>query len=330
MEETTMPPLKTIVIATSLTDASDGIVRTGAALARVTGASPWLVHNYIPYFPMTFPAGAGLDAQWVEEQAKGLRERSLEQARRTGLSALPGFSPEQIRLTIGSPHREIVELAYRVKADLIVMGAAESAHRALGSTADRVIRKAPCPVFAVRPEAAFPPIRVEIPVDFSPASANALREGLDLLDHLGVPHGGTEVLFVLNPFEVGGSIHFNPEQVHRFAEEELHRFLDANLGEDTRPFTRRVRTGYAREEILAAIQESHADLAVIGTHGRSGFERLMLGSVAAGVLHGARCNLLVVPPGASLRQDPAMLREEMEGADWNYISDEAPVAAGHS
>jgi nucleotide-binding universal stress UspA family protein len=42
----------------------------------------------------------------------------------------------------------------------------------------------------------------------------------------------------------------------------------------------------------------HADLLVIGTHGRSGFERLLLGSVAQKVIHKAGCPTLVVPPRA--------------------------------
>ncbi len=318
-------PLKSIVIGTSLTDASDAVVRTGVTLAQATGASPWLVHAYFPYLPLTFPSGGGIDAQWIEEQVKSLRERMIEQARRTGLSELAGFSPSRIRLAEGASHRRIVELARSVKADLIVVGAADKAGVLLGSTADRVIRKAPCPVLAVRSEAAFPPSRVEIPVDLSPVSANALRQGLAFLAQLGVPLTQTEVLFVLNPFEVGGSIHFTPGQIERFAGEELRRFLAANV--IAPPQAAQVRTGYPCEAILARIAERRADLAVLGTHGRGGFERFMIGSVAAGVLYGAGCNLLVVPPEASARREAATEdTEEPAGADWSYVSDEDPAA----
>lgn len=318
-------PLKTIVIGTSLTDSSDGVVRTGVSLARTTGASVWLVHAYTPFFGT--PA-TGMDALWLEEQARNLRERIDKQAERTGLSALAGFAPDQVLLAINSPHREVVELAWRVQANLIVLGASEVAHGFLGSTADRVIRKAPCPVLAVRSEEAFPPSRVEIPVDFSPVSANALRQGVELLTGLGVPLNAMEALFVLNPLEVGGSVQFSPEQIKRFAREELQRFLEANAPEEARPQVLKVRTGYPREEILAALAERGSDLAVLGTHGRSGFERLMIGSVAAGVLRAASCNLLVVPPYARQPQTAAERREAPADADWSYVSDETPVAAG--
>lgn len=309
-----MKPLKNIVIGTSLTEHSDGVVRTGLAIAKAAGATPWLVHAGSPLLDLS---GAGMDAIWTEKNWNRLRELLHEQALRTWLSARPGYSPDQVRLTIGAAHREIVDLARNVQADLVVIGAAESSG-VLGSTADRVIRKAPCPVLAVRSEAAFPPLRVEIPVDLSPISANALRQGLDFLAQIGFPPSEAEVLFVLNPFEVGGSINFTPQQIQRFASEELRRFVTMCTPEGARPQSVRVRTGYAREEIVAVLGERKADLAVLGTHGRSGFERLVIGSVAAGVLRSASCNLLVVPPEVEHQ-------EELAGADWSYVSDEVPA-----
>lgn len=101
-------PLKTIVIGTSLTEASDGVVRTGVALARATGASLWLVHAYVPYIPLAFPSGGGVDARWIEEQVRNLQEQATDQAQRTGMSKLAGFSAETVRLAAGAPHREIV------------------------------------------------------------------------------------------------------------------------------------------------------------------------------------------------------------------------------
>jgi universal stress protein E len=333
-EETVMTKtLKTIVIGTSLTGTSDGVVRTGIALARTTGASLWLIHAYTPHFGA---AEMGMDAVWMEEQAANLRELIAEQVQRTGLPELPGFLPTQVNLVLGAPHREIVDLAQSVQADLVIVGAAESTHGLLGSTAERVIRKAPCPVLVVRSETAFPPTRVEIPVDLSPISADAFRQGLGFLAQAGAPLAGTEALFVLNPLEVAGSFQFTPDQIERFAAEELQRFLAANGGGSTKA---RVRSGFPREEILTTLAERQADLAVLGTHGRGGFERLMLGSIAAGVLRAATCNLLIVPPAAA-RLHGAPMERTMEstmesqatpaGGDWSYVSDESPAALARS
>ena len=52
------------------------------------------------------------------------------------------------------------------------------------------------------------------------------------------------------------------------------------------------RDGDAATEILAAANASNADLIVVGTHGRTGLQRLVLGSVARNVLQHARCSVL--------------------------------------
>lgn len=315
--------LKTIVIGTSLSDTSDDVVRTGAALAEALGATPWLVHVHSRPASSAELFGA-VDGTWLGEYEDALHERLAQQAQRTGLTGLEGFGPGQLHVAMGSAYEEIVELAGKVRAELIVLGAAEGGvlrRVFLGSTADGVIRKAPCPVFVVRSAAAFPPSRVEIPVDLSPISASALRQGMELLARLGVGLDQTEALFVLNPLEASGSLQFTPDQIEAFALDELCRFLKEN---GASPGLASVRTGYPWEKILAVLEERRADLAILGTHGRKGFERLMVGSVAAGVMHRAACNLLIVPPGAGSRQETA---EERVGADWRFVSDEVTAAA---
>ena len=57
-----------------------------------------------------------------------------------------------------------------------------------------------------------------------------------------------------------------------------------------------VRTGLAWEEIVRAASEEQADMIVMGTHGRSGLDRLLLGSVAERVVRQAPCPVLTVRP----------------------------------
>jgi len=330
MSNTLPNTLKHIVIGTSLSESSDDVVRTGAAIAKATGAIPCLVHVHSSPVSSAELFGA-VDATWLEDLSDALQDRLAQQAERTGLSALPGFEPDRLHLAMGTTtFGGIVALARKVNADLIVIGGSEGGalRRALvGSTADGVVRQSLCPVLVVHSASAFPPARVEIPVDLSPISANALRQGMEFLARLGV-QAETEALFVLNPMEIAGSFQFTPSQVERFALEELRRFQKLN-GAGT--LQTQVRTGYPAEAIPAVLEERKADLVILGTHGRRGFERLMVGSVALGVMHRAACNLLIVPPGARLRQDLATEnQEERAGADWSYVSDEALVAASHS
>jgi nucleotide-binding universal stress UspA family protein len=53
--------------------------------------------------------------------------------------------------------------------------------------------------------------------------------------------------------------------------------------------------GYPVDEILEKIKELHCDLIIMGTHGRTGFDHLIIGSVAEKVLRLAQCNTLVIP-----------------------------------
>jgi nucleotide-binding universal stress UspA family protein len=57
-----------------------------------------------------------------------------------------------------------------------------------------------------------------------------------------------------------------------------------------------LRVGGAWQEIVGAATEEHADLIVMGTHGRTGLDRLLLGSVAEHVVRRAPCPVLTVPP----------------------------------
>ena len=57
-----------------------------------------------------------------------------------------------------------------------------------------------------------------------------------------------------------------------------------------------VLAGYPAEEILAAAEEQHVDLIVMGTHGRTGIDRIIFGSVAEKVVKAAVCPVLTIKP----------------------------------
>lgn len=281
--------IQTVLVGTSLDEASDGVARVAAEIARAAGAEVHLVHAFAP------PLGLGSEfgPSFLHEEALGAQEelaRQLLEEQAGRLGAASSFAA-------GAPHRVLPELAAQLGAGLLVVGAAAGPMaRLLGSTADRVLRKAPCPVLVVRAGLSVPPARVLAPVDLSPLSAEAFRRGIGLLRAFGggvVP--GVEALFVLSVVQRQVSPQFTPEQVDRFAAEELERFVAAHgEGADVRP---KVRTGNAREEILAEIRESGADLVLIGTHGLGGFDRLVIGSVAADVAREAPASVLVISPG---------------------------------
>ena len=84
------------------------------------------------------------------------------------------------------------------------------------------------------------------------------------------------------------------DRLGRLARERLDAFL-AELPEGAR-MEPRVRTGGPAREAVAEAAEWPADLIVVGTHGRAGAARALLGSVAEAVVRDAGCSVLVIPP----------------------------------
>ena len=83
----------------------------------------------------------------------------------------------------------------------------------------------------------------------------------------------------------------NPEELRAAAQEELDRLQAPRA--DVRA-ERRLAEGDAVEETLRVAQEANADLIVMGTHGRTGLGRLLMGSVAEQVVRRASCPVLTV------------------------------------
>ncbi len=95
--------------------------------------------------------------------------------------------------------------------------------------------------------------------------------------------------------------HVPPSSIENFvgeivtgAEKTMDDFLNTHFSGVK--VTGRVTTGYASEEILDAADEEHADMIVMGTHGRKGIDRMLFGSVAEKVVKSAAIPVLTVRP----------------------------------
>ncbi len=111
--------------------------------------------------------------------------------------------------------------------------------------------------------------------------------------------------------------------------ESLQRQLEAFLprGAADLPIDCCIVEGDVAAEILAAVEA--ADLLVIGTHGRSGFERLVLGSIAERLLRQARCPLLIVPRASPDATDtvPRLFHRIVAAVDFSPASAQAAAFA---
>jgi nucleotide-binding universal stress UspA family protein len=149
--------------------------------------------------------------------------------------------------------------------------------------------------------------RILCPIDFSEFSLDALRRGLMLARwysaHLTLFH----VYEHARPIAVEGA----PSDVPVFVDtdpgtvvEEVRRFCEPVLASSGQSVEIVVRRGDAAKEIRREAERLPADLLILGTHGRSGFERLFLGSVTEKVLRSTRVPVLTIPPPAREPRSP--------------------------
>lgn len=323
--------LHRIVVGTSLEAASDAVVKAALTLRERTGAEVYLAHGFP--LPVVYGGGvyggAAIDSQLDADRSR-YRRLLDEQLERVGVSA-EEFA--DIRVELDSGYRLLDQVAREVGGDLIVVGASEThgpLRPLLGSTADRLLRRTHRPVLVVRGDFA-PPTKVLAPVDLSALSEQAVGVGLQLLDQLTEDaddepkRAEVDVLFVLSRVDREGSAHFGPEQVDRFAREELDAFVERLDRPALHPV---LRSGAPRRQILDHLEAHPADLVLLGTHGRSGFERFLLGSVTSEVLRHVDHHVLVVPPAEAAveaesdRADEVVSEEEQEAvlANWSEMA----------
>ena len=147
--------IKRILCPVDFSDSSDHAMRYAAALAGTFGAELTLLHVVAPVVSALPGETALPDMLNMDEIVEACRER-LEQT--VGTLAADGLTVQH-KVVNGVPFIEIIRYARDVKTDLIVMGThgrTGLVHLLIGSVAERVVRKAPCPVLTVRhPEHEF-------------------------------------------------------------------------------------------------------------------------------------------------------------------------------
>jgi universal stress protein A len=147
--------IKTILVATDFSEDADTAIETAIELAKTFDAKLELFHAYHVEIPPSY-AGFGGDfarpediLQTIHEGAQGAMNRLVEDVAEKGLDV-------RGRVAMDRASVAILDEADRLLADLIVMGTRGLTgleHLVLGSTAERVIRLAPCPVLTVKTKA---------------------------------------------------------------------------------------------------------------------------------------------------------------------------------
>lgn len=145
-----MRPWHTIGCPVDFSEPSREAMHLAADLASTSGARLILLYvRSLP--PLAFAEAPSFTTEELLEQADELAERSLAEWRNEALAR--GAPVVQTRSLIGVPHAEILRFAQENDLDLLVMGThgrTAFMHAVLGSVAEKVVRRAPCPVLTVR------------------------------------------------------------------------------------------------------------------------------------------------------------------------------------
>jgi len=150
------------------------------------------------------------------------------------------------------------------------------------------------------------PLRILVPTDFSDTANHAMRYASGLAKRIGA----TITAVYSDPFAppidytatIGGWDESSFDALKAQATKELERDARTNI-DPAVSYDAIVRVAPPLEGILAEARESAADLIVMGTHGRSGFRRLIIGSVTEAVMRMAALPVIAVPPGGDAKPE---------------------------
>jgi nucleotide-binding universal stress UspA family protein len=227
------------------------------------------------------------------EQATACLRELVEQLK------LDGVVIDEVAIPAGSATATIARKAQEIDADLVLLGAGEAARfgRPIGPTAEAVLHHALQPVLVVR--AGEPVLQFRkflCPVDQSSASRRGLQNAIRLARAFG---GHVDVLSVApaeNRLSWGAESVAPPDMVAKHEHhwrEDFDQFLQ-DIDFDGVSWRTEVRMGSPHEQIIAAARSCGADVIVMGSTGRTGLARVLMGSVTRRVLQQLPCSLLAV------------------------------------
>jgi nucleotide-binding universal stress UspA family protein len=285
-----------IVAAVDGSPPSNAAVCWAARDAALRNVPLTLVHMYgasAPTFPpMPLPAGV---AAWPEEDGRQVLERAVKIAE----DAVKGDKHIDIsnELRCSPPVPTLVDLS--AEAEMIVVGSngrGAVGRLLLGSVSSGVVRDAKCPVAVIRDEDPLMPHPQQAPVlvgiDGSPASELATAIAFDEASRRGVELQALHAWSDVQVLELAG---FDWAVVKAEAERSLAERLAG--WQERYPDVSVHRLLVCDRPARQLLEKSEsAQLVVVGSHGRGGIARTLLGSVSNAVVHSVRMPVIVARP----------------------------------
>jgi nucleotide-binding universal stress UspA family protein len=282
------------------TSSSNVVIQEVARRPWPAGSQFAIVQAVDPYF--------FTNASAPMEEAKGAAARSLDQFARPLMDAGWKVEPQVI---LANPRHGLTKAAREWRADLLMMGShgrGRVSRLLLGSTAQAVLRHAECSVEIIRRRGEAQGaggMRVLVATDGSEHGNAAVRA----VATRPWPQGSEfKVLSSPEyPVLVGEYPYYAPEEVKELSTRSLNNAKEAiQTGTESLKQAGLNASGEVIEPmdtpahlILTVAEEWKSDLIVVGSHGRRGFDRLVLGSVSESVALHAKCSVELVRTAAT-------------------------------
>lgn len=300
--------LRRILCPIDFSEVSSHALDHAVGLARTSGGRMTALHVFHPFLPRT--GLESLDAATAQVIDPGCLQELRDRVAAACRPAQDAGVGVDIAVAGGHPAQTILDQARSLPADLVVMGthgAGGFQHLVLGSVAEKVLRKAGCPVLTVPPRAettrAGTFTRAVCAVDFSDCSLAAVAAAAALTEASGA---SLTLLHVLEwPWHeppVPGVESVPQAQAQALL--EYRRYLETSAadrlaavaasGVPGRHVATAVRFGKPYAELLDAAREAAADLIVLGVRGRSALDVGFFGSTANQVVRRATCPVLTI------------------------------------
>ncbi len=289
----------TTLVATDLTTFSEPALVRGRAHAKATGGALVVCHviaDVMRHHPL-FASRDANDTVIVGDLTKKAADLVAEQVGRVLQLSVDDY---KIVVETGRAEDEIVRISEEERAAMVVIGARprEGSERVLGHVAERVVRYAHTSVLIARAHASTGKILVA--TDFTDGSTAALKLGSELVTNLAVD--GTLLHAVQLPSESSalaavssalGSPWMAPSQTAIESLETLGRSTLEGLAKQY-GFTHVAQVEGAPAEVIVAHAEAlNAEMILMGSRGRTGLARLVLGSTAEKVVRTSTMSVLV-------------------------------------
>jgi len=204
----------------------------------------------------------------------------------------------------GKPFVEIIQVAKEKNVDLLAVGTHGRAgvdRVILGSVAERIVRKAGCPVMVVKGRKYVGFKRIIVPIDLSDCSRIALeyavataRAHSSKLTILHVYEKSFVEPYVnaANSEDEADEIMKEIERVNETKYDEFLKTVDLSGVE----YEKLLKKGIPETDIVEIAMEQQANLIVMGTHGRTGIKHILIGSTAEEVVRTVHCDIIIVKP----------------------------------